>query len=133
MVHFTIDGSPIATTVTADAQGTWSFTPAGLADGAHTIVASQTDGFGNTGTASLSFTLDTTAPAVAITTIEGGDRSVDAAEAAAGRSAARMTGSVADGRWRAVTVGRHRARTTSVTPAGQGALTVTASCDRCGG
>ena len=28
----------------------------------HTIVASQTDTFGNTGTASLSFTLDTTAP-----------------------------------------------------------------------
>ncbi len=89
VVHFTIDGSPIATTVTADAQGNWSFTPAGLADGPHTIVASQTDGFGNTGTASLSFTLDTTAPAVAITTIEGGDNIINAAEAPAGsRSAA---------------------------------------------
>ncbi|WP_258767759.1 S-layer family protein [Bradyrhizobium arachidis] len=62
VVHFTIDGSPIATTVTTDAQGAWSFTPAGLADGSHTIVASQTDTFGNTGSASLSFTLDTTAP-----------------------------------------------------------------------
>ena len=48
-------------------QGAWSFTPSGLADGAHTIVASQTDSFGNTGSASLSFTLDTTAPLVAIT------------------------------------------------------------------
>ena len=66
VVHFTIDGSAIATTVTADATGAWSFTPSGLADGAHTIVASQTDTFGNTGTASLSFTLDTTAPVVAI-------------------------------------------------------------------
>ena len=46
--------------------GAWSFTPSGLVDGAHTIVASQTDAFGNTGTASLSFTLDTTAPVVAI-------------------------------------------------------------------
>ncbi|MEH2620648.1 hypothetical protein V1285_005594 [Bradyrhizobium sp. AZCC 1620] len=61
-VHFTIDGSPIASSVVADAQGTWSFKPSGLADGAHTIVASQTDAFGNTGAASLSFTLDTTAP-----------------------------------------------------------------------
>ncbi|MCJ9736112.1 Ig-like domain-containing protein, partial [Bradyrhizobium sp. PRIMUS42] len=71
VVHFTIDGSPIATTVTTDAQGAWSFTPTGLADGLHTIVASQTDTFGNTGSASLSFTLDTTAPAVAITSAGG--------------------------------------------------------------
>ena len=62
VVNFTIDGSPIASTVMADAQGTWSFKPSGLADGAHTIVASQTDAFGNTGTALLSFTLDTVAP-----------------------------------------------------------------------
>ena len=64
-VHFTIDGSAIGATATADAQGAWSFTPTGLADGAHTIVASQTDVFGNAHTASLSFTLDTTAPAAA--------------------------------------------------------------------
>ena len=62
MVNFTIDGNPIASTVLADAQGRWSFQPIGLADGTHTIVASQTDTFGNTGTASLSFTLDTVAP-----------------------------------------------------------------------
>ena len=62
VVNLTIDGSPIASTVMADAQGTWSFKPSGLADGAHTIVASQTDAFGNTGTALLSFTLDTVAP-----------------------------------------------------------------------
>ncbi len=67
VVHFTIDGSPVTTTVTANAQGAWSFTPAGLADGTHTIVASQTDALGNTGTASLTFTFDTTAPVVAIT------------------------------------------------------------------
>src|SRR6202011_1871957 len=71
VVHFTIDGSPVATTVTANAQGAWSFTPSGLADGAHTIVASQTDTFGNTGTASLGFTLDTNAPVVAITSSGG--------------------------------------------------------------
>ena len=62
VIHFTVDGSAIAQTATADGSGVWSFTPTGLADGAHTIVASQTDVAGNTGTASLSFTLDTAAP-----------------------------------------------------------------------
>jgi hypothetical protein len=61
-VYFTIDGTPTASTVMTDANGAWSFTPSGLADGVHTIVASQTDTLGYTGTASLSFTLDTTAP-----------------------------------------------------------------------
>ena len=72
-VNFTVDGSPIATTVMADANGVWSFTPSGLADGAHTIVASQTDGFGNTGAASLSFTLDTTAPSGGMPNLEASD------------------------------------------------------------
>ncbi|MCK1437477.1 Ig-like domain-containing protein [Bradyrhizobium sp. 15] len=76
VVHFTIDGSPIAATVTTDAQGAWSFTPSGLGDGSHTIVASQTDSFGNTGSASLSFTLDTTAPTVAITSAGGSTNQV---------------------------------------------------------
>jgi hypothetical protein len=70
-VHFTIDGNPIGTTVTANALGVWSFTPTGLADGSHTIVASQTDPSNNTGTVSLTFTLDTTAPTVAITSPGG--------------------------------------------------------------
>ena len=46
--------------------GAWSFTPAGLVDGAHTLTATQTDPAGNTGTATLSFTLDKTAPALSI-------------------------------------------------------------------
>lgn len=57
IVNFVIDGSPIAVTATADANGNWSFTPVGLADGVHTIVASETDLAGNTGIASLTFTL----------------------------------------------------------------------------
>ncbi|MCK1609426.1 hypothetical protein IVB00_10530, partial [Bradyrhizobium sp. 163] len=71
VVHFTIDGTPVAATATTEAQGAWSFLPSGLADGSHTIVASQTDSFGNTGSAALSFTLDTTAPTVAITSAGG--------------------------------------------------------------
>ncbi|HEX9328416.1 MAG TPA: Ig-like domain-containing protein, partial [Reyranella sp.] len=48
-------------TATANASGVWSFTPSGLADGQHTIVAGDT--------ATLSFTLDSTAPAPAFTSI----------------------------------------------------------------
>ena len=64
VVHFTVDGKAIAATAAASASGAWSYTPTGLADGQHTIVASQTDAAGNTGAASLTFKLDTTAPAV---------------------------------------------------------------------
>jgi Bacterial Ig-like domain len=64
VVRFSVDGTAIAATTSANPSGLWSFTPTGLADGTHTIVASQTDGFGNTGTASLTFDLDSTAPVV---------------------------------------------------------------------
>ena len=64
VLHFTVDGSAIAATATADGNGNWSFEPTGLTDGAHTIVASETDTAGNTGTASLTFTLDTTPPVI---------------------------------------------------------------------
>src|SRR6266513_218239 len=57
-VHFTIDGTPLAATVTADAFGNWRYTPAGLADGTHTIVTSETDAAGQTGAAWLTFILD---------------------------------------------------------------------------
>ncbi len=59
-----VDGTAIAQTATANSGGVWTFTPTGLADGSHTIVASETDAAGNTGSASFSFTLDTTAPVV---------------------------------------------------------------------
>ncbi|UFW44943.1 Ig-like domain-containing protein [Bradyrhizobium sp. WSM471] len=123
-----MDGVASATTVTTDAQGAWSFTPSGLADGLHTIVASQTDSFGNTGSASLSFTLDTTAPAVAITTIEGGDNLINAAEAAGGIqvSGTAEIGSALTVNGAAVTVDATGHWTTSITPAGQGPLVVTA-------
>ena len=70
VVHFTVDGTLIASTATANASGVWSYTPTGLADGSHTIVASETNA-GGTGTASLTFTLDTAAPTVAITNTGG--------------------------------------------------------------
>src|SRR5205814_1170304 len=62
VVHFTVDGSAIAVTATANASGAWSFTPTGLADGGHTVVASETDAAGNTGTAPSAFRMSTKAP-----------------------------------------------------------------------
>ncbi len=62
LVTFTAGGTTLGTT-TAGATGTWTWTPV-LADGTHTVVASETDGAGNTGTASLTFTLETTPPTV---------------------------------------------------------------------
>ena len=62
VVHFTVDGSPISDTAVADGSGMWDFTPIGLGQGTHTIVASETDTAGITRTGSLTFTLDTIAP-----------------------------------------------------------------------
>ena len=69
MVKLVIDGTPLANTLHADAQGVWSYAPSGLADGTHTIVATEfVYGINATtvplGTASLTFVLDSH-PAVA--------------------------------------------------------------------
>jgi Ca2+-binding RTX toxin-like protein len=73
VVHFTVDGSALAATATADANGLWSYIPTGLAEGMHTIVATETDLAGNAGSASLTFTLDTTAPVVTESLVNGGN------------------------------------------------------------
>jgi len=71
VVHFKIDNVVSAATATADGTGKWTFAPSGLTDGSHTIMASETDLAGNTGSGSLTFTLDTTAPTPAITNAGG--------------------------------------------------------------
>ena len=85
------EGTTTLGTTTADTKGTWSFTPTGLSEGQHTIIASETNAAGNAGTASLTFTLDTIAPDTSITsqpasltnstsasfTVQGGDASGD--------------------------------------------------------
>ena len=86
VVHFTVDGVAIAPTATASAAGAWSFTPGGLADGAHTVLASSTDAAGNTGTASLSFTLDTTAPQSQVASLAQNGGSTKATVTFAGHS-----------------------------------------------
>ncbi len=67
------EGSTVLGTTTADATGAWSYTPTGLADGAHTLTATQTDLAGNTGTATLSFTLDSSLAATALYGTQGND------------------------------------------------------------
>ncbi|MDD2180729.1 DUF4347 domain-containing protein [Acidovorax sp. D2M1] len=59
------DGATLLGTVTAGAGG-WTLTTGALAEGGHTITAVSTDTAGNASSASaaLTFTLDTTAPAV---------------------------------------------------------------------
>ena len=67
IVHVTLDGSASAQAATADANGAWTFNPTGLADGQHTIAASETSSDGTTATSSLTFTLDTKAPIPLVT------------------------------------------------------------------
>jgi hypothetical protein len=72
------EGGTIIGTVMASSTGAWSFTPTGLADGAHTLSASQTDLAGNTGTATLSLMLDKTAPTVSMALVlDTGSSSTD--------------------------------------------------------
>lgn len=63
ILHFTVDGHAVASTATADTNGNWTFDPAGLLDGQHTIVVSETTISGAIGSTSLTFTLDKAAPA----------------------------------------------------------------------
>ena len=65
-VRIQVDGQSLAATVTANSSGTWSYSPTSLADGQHTVVASVTNAAGATGSASLGFTLDRSAPAPVI-------------------------------------------------------------------
>src|SRR4029078_8916041 len=60
------EGANTLGTASADGTGHWTFTPSGLANGSHTIVATETDAAGNTGSASLSFVLDTANPSVVV-------------------------------------------------------------------
>jgi Ca2+-binding RTX toxin-like protein len=67
------EGTTILGTVTADSTGAWSYTPTGFVDGVHTLSAFQTDLAGNTGTATMSFTLDTGLAVTALYGTQGND------------------------------------------------------------
>ncbi|WP_233871715.1 Ig-like domain-containing protein [Paraburkholderia adhaesiva] len=64
------DNGKLLGTVTADATGTWSYTPTtSLSEGAHSFTTTATDAAGNTGPASTPFTVTTdyTAPTATVT------------------------------------------------------------------
>ena len=65
------EGSSLLGTTIANASGVWSFSPAGLAQGTQTIVASEINVAGVAGTAALSFIFDTIAPTVIFESISG--------------------------------------------------------------
>lgn len=69
-VSFMLDGAAIAATTVADSTGAWSIELRGIADGRHTIQASESNASGQGG-ASVEFTLDTAAPTPQITSAGG--------------------------------------------------------------
>lgn len=71
-VDVSIDGTRV-TTVTADANGDWNYQVGiALADSVHLVEARVRDAAGNESTATSQFTVDTSAPAVAISTPRDG-------------------------------------------------------------
>jgi methionine-rich copper-binding protein CopC len=70
VINLYINGSTTPVSVIADSNGNWTYTPTTpLADGSHSIVATQTDPAGNTSLSSapILFNIDTTAPVATAT------------------------------------------------------------------
>ncbi|MFG5117285.1 Ig-like domain-containing protein [Methylorubrum sp. POS3] len=65
------DGAAVLGTALVGLDGTWSTSVTLSGDGLHGLVASDTDGYGQTGSASVSVTLDTVAPTIAVTSAGG--------------------------------------------------------------
>jgi peptidoglycan/xylan/chitin deacetylase (PgdA/CDA1 family) len=87
------DGEPVAEeTVPVAAGGSWSATAPALGDGVYTVVATQSDAAGNLGSsAPVTFTVstapvDTTAPAVTVTSPEDGETVDTATPTVTGRA-----------------------------------------------
>ena len=124
------EGSTVLGTTTANASGAWSFTPTGLAQGAQTITASETDLAGNTGSASVNFTLDTVAPTVTAQLADStGANNVTANPALSGTADANAVVTLTEGSTVLGTTTANASGAWSFTPTGlaQGAQTITAS------
>jgi VCBS repeat-containing protein len=118
-------------TATANASGVWNYTASSLTAGAHTIVASETDTAGNTGSASLTFTYSP--PAVTVKLVaDTGSSSTDGLtsnDALTGTAGANATVTLKEG---TTTLGTTTANASGVwnyTPASlaQGAHTISAT------
>ncbi|MFO0710169.1 MAG: Ig-like domain-containing protein [Sandaracinus sp.] len=86
LVTVIVDGAILGTAMT-DADGTWRFElTSPLAEGTHTVFATTTDAAGHTADDAHDFTVDLTAPDVAITSPTNGERTADATPALRGTS-----------------------------------------------
>ena len=65
-VAFSVNGTPIGTDTNGTNGWSVSWNTTTVADGAHTVTATATDGLGHTGSDSNSVTVDNTAPAVSV-------------------------------------------------------------------
>ncbi|MBR8315111.1 BapA prefix-like domain-containing protein [Burkholderia dolosa] len=140
-VTILIDGEP-AGTVTADANGHWSYTPGTLPDGTHQITVTQTDGNGNTSEPSVvAIVVDTVVPDVPTITgviddarhpIIGGGATNDTTPTLSGTAEAGSTITVYDGTTQLGTTTADASGNWTFTPStglGEGAhaITVTAT------
>jgi MYXO-CTERM domain-containing protein len=107
-------------TVTADASGAWSFTPASpLAQGAHTVTAAAMDPAGNlSSSTSRSFTVDSVAPAAPVLT---------APAAFVSTPTPTLSGTAEAGSTVAVTVDGSPVRTVTATASGTWSYTLTSA------
>ena len=124
------EGSTVLGTTTANASGVWAFTPTGLAQGAQTITASETNAAGLTGTSSLTFTYDTAAPTVTVALAhDTGANNVTSNDALTGTADANATVTLTEGSTVLGTTTANASGVWSFTPTGlaQGAQTITAS------
>ena len=125
------EGSTVLGTTTANASGVWAFAPTALAQGAQTVTASETNAAGLTGSSSLTFTYDTTAPTVtmALAHDTGGSNNVTANDALTGTADANATVTLSEGSTVLGTATANASGVWAFTPTGlaQGAQTITAS------
>jgi VCBS repeat-containing protein len=125
------EGSTVLGSTTANASGVWSFTPTGLAQGAQTVTASETNAAGLTGSASLTFTYDTVAPTVTIALADdtGGTNNVTSNDALTGTADPNATVRLSEGSTVLGTTAANASGVWSFTPTGlaQGTQTITAS------
>ena len=124
------DGTTLLSSVTANANGDWSYTTAALANGPHSFTATATSsGTTSAPSSSLSVTMDTVAPAAPVITTEtiNGNNSVTLAGTAEGNSAVRVFDGATQIGTTTANGGGAWSYTTSILTSGAHILTATAT------
>jgi Bacterial Ig-like domain/Bacterial Ig domain len=125
------EGSTVLGTTTANAKGVWSFTPTNLAQGLQTITASETNAAGLTGSSSLTFTYQRTAPKVTIALADdtSGGKNITSDDALTGTADPNATVKISEGSTMLGTTTANANGVWSFTPTSlaQGLQTITAS------